>query len=197
MKTKDLDNETERQKLKAKASRSSSEKNTVLKICFAALMAAIITVFTAFVKFNTGINNGYLHFGDSMVYLAGCLLGPVGMLSSAIGGALADIIAGSAMWALPTAIIKALNCSVFVLASWLYKKKKPFRIVNAFTVTTTVISGLITIFGYLVAEGLMYSFPSAWTSVPFSCIQAAGSAVIFVVFGAALDKTKINKLLGR
>lgn len=197
MKTKDLDNETERQKPKAKASRSSSEKNTVLKICFAALMAAIITVFTAFVKFNTGINNGYLHFGDSMIYLAGCLLGPVGMLSSAIGGALADIIAGSAMWAIPTAIIKALNCSVFVLASWLYKKKKPFRIVNAFTVTTTVISGLITIFGYLVAEGLMYSFPSAWTSVPFSCIQAAGSAVIFVVFGAALDKTKINKLLGR
>lgn len=197
MKTKDLENQTERQKPKARASRSSSEKNTVLKICFAALMAAIITVFTAFVKFNTGINNGYLHFGDSMVYLAGCLLGPVGMLSSAIGGALADIIAGSAMWALPTAIIKALNCSVFVLASWLYKKKKPFRIVNAFTVTTTVISGLITIFGYLVAEGLMYSFPSAWTSVPFSCIQAAGSAVIFVVFGAALDKTKINKLLGR
>lgn len=197
MKTKDLDNETERQKPKAKASRSSSEKNTVLKICFAALMAAIITVFTAFVKFNTGINNGYLHFGDSMIYLAGCLLGPAGMLSSAIGGALADIIAGSAMWALPTAIIKALNCSVFVLASWLYKKKKPFRIVNAFTVITTVISGLITIFGYLVAEGLMYSFPSAWTSVPFSCIQAAGSAVIFVVFGAALDKTKINKLLGR
>lgn len=197
MKTKDLENQTERQKPKARASRSSSEKNTVLKICFAALMAAIITVFTAFVKFNTGINNGYLHFGDSMVYFAGCLLGPVGMLSSAIGGALADIIAGSAMWALPTAIIKALNCSVFVLASWLYKKKKPFRIVNAFTVTTTVISGLITIFGYLVAEGLMYSFPSAWTSVPFSCIQAAGSAVIFVVFGAALDKTKINKLLGR
>lgn len=197
MKTKDLDNETERQKPKAKASRSSSEKNTVLKICFAALMAAIITVFTAFVKFNTGINNGYLHFGDSMIYLAGCLLGPAGMLSSAIGGALADIIAGSAMWALPTAIIKALNCSVFVLASWLYKKKKPFRIVNAFTVITTVISGLITIFGYLVAEGLMYSFPSAWTSVPFSCIQAAGSAVIFVVFGAALDKTKINKILGR
>lgn len=197
MKTKDLENQTERQKPKARASRSSSEKNTVLKICFAALMAAIITVFTAFVKFNTGINNGYLHFGDSMVYLAGCLLGPVGMLSSAIGGALADIIAGSAMWAFPTAIIKALNCSVFVLALWLYKKKKPFRIVNAFTVTTTVISGLITIFGYLVAEGLMYSFPSAWTSVPFSCIQAAGSAVIFVVFGAALDKTKINKLLRR
>lgn len=197
MKTKDLEDQTERQKPKARASRSSSEKNTVLKICFAALMAAIITVFTAFVKFNTGINNGYLHFGDSMVYLAGCLLGPVGMLSSAIGGALADIIAGSAMWALPTAIIKALNCSVFVLASWLYKKKKPFRIVNAFTVITTVISGIITIFGYLVAEGLMYSFPSAWTSVPFSCIQAAGSAVIFVVFGAALDKTKINKLLGR
>ena len=40
----------------------------VVKICFTGLMAAIIAVFTAFVKMPTGINDGYLHFGDSMIY---------------------------------------------------------------------------------------------------------------------------------
>ncbi|MGN1419480.1 MAG: ECF transporter S component, partial [Acutalibacteraceae bacterium] len=167
----------------------------MFKICLTGLMAAIIAVFTAFIKFNTGINDGYLHFGDSMIYLAGCILGPFGIISSAIGGALADILAGSAVWAIPTAIIKSLNCIPFVVASHFYIKKKPFRIINLYTVPMVVLSGLITIFGYLLAEGLMYSFPTAWTSVPFSIIQAVGSAIIFILVGAALEAAKINKLL--
>lgn len=172
------------------------KNNKILKICLTGLMAAIIAVFTAFVKMPTGINEGYLHFGDSMVYLAGCLLGPVGMISAAIGGALADILAGAAIWAIPTAIIKSLNCVPFVIASHFYaKKKNKSKIVNAYTVPMVLVSGLITIFGYLLAEGLMYSFLSALTSVPFSIIQAVGSAVIFILLGCALDAVKIQKYI--
>lgn len=167
----------------------------IYKICLTGLMAAIIAVFTAFIKFNTGINDGYLHFGDSMIYLAGCILGPYGIISAAIGGALADILAGAAVWAIPTAIIKSLNCIPFVIASHYYVKKKPFRILNVYTALMTIPSALITIFCYLLASGLMYSFPSAWTEVPFSIIQATGSAIIFFVVGAALDAAKINKVL--
>lgn len=168
----------------------------VIKICLTGLMAAIIAVFTAFIKVPTGINDGYLHFGDSMIYLAACLLGPLGALSAAIGGALADILAGAAVWAIPTAIIKALNAIPFILMSSLYKKKKgKNKIINAYTVPMVVVSGLITIFGYLLAEGLMYSFPTAWTSVPFSIIQATGSAVVFIIFGLALDAVKIQKYI--
>jgi len=168
------------------------------KVCLAGLMAAIIALFTAFVKFNTGINNGYLHFGDAMIYLAGCVVGPFGIISASIGGAIADILAGSAMWAIPTAIIKALNCVPFVIASHLYQKKNGrLKIVNVYTVLMTVLSGLITVFGYLLAEGLMYTFQSAWTSVPFSIIQAVGSAVVFIILGVALDAAKIEKILKR
>ena len=60
-----------------------------------------------------------------------------------------------------------------------------------------VVSGLITIFGYLLAEGLMYSFPSALTSVPFNIVQAVGSAIVFIIVGLALDAVKINKYLKR
>lgn len=174
------------------------KQNKIFKICMTGLMAAIIAVFTAFVKFNTGINEGYLHFGDSMIYLAGCIIGPYGIISAAIGGALADIIAGAAIWAGPTAIIKALNCVPFVVATHMYTKKKgEFKIINLYTVLMTVVSALITIFGYLLAESLLYSFPSALTSVPFSVIQAVGSAIIFVLVGKALDVAKINKYIGR
>ena len=161
-------------------------KNTKLfKVCLTGLMAAIIALFTAFVKIPTGINDGYLHFGDSVIYIA-------------IGGALADVLAGAAVWALPTAIIKAFNCLPFVLATRYYIKKKGcFRIVNIYTVAMTVLSAFITVFGYLLAESLMYSFPTALTSVPFSIAQAVGSGIIFVLMGKALEKAKIERLIGR
>ena len=172
------------------------KKQSVKKITFTALFAALIAVMTAFIKMPTGINEGYLHFGDSMIYLAGCLLGPWAALAAAIGGALADILAGAAVWAPATAIIKALNAVPFIVASHFYfKKKGKQKIVNWYTVPMVIVSGLITIFGYLLAEGLMYSFPSAWTSVPFSIVQAVGSAIVFIVMGCSLDAVKIQKFM--
>lgn len=163
-------------------------------IVIAALFAAIIAVMTAFIKFNTGINNGYLHFGDSMIYIASCVLPlPYAMLAAAIGGGVADILAGAVVWAPFTAIIKALNAVPFALLYTLKATKSPYRLLNKTTSIMPVVSGLITIFGYLLAEGLLYTFPTAWTSVPFSIIQAIGSAIIYYIFAAALDKIKFKE----
>lgn len=168
----------------------------IYKICLTGLFAAITAVFTAFVKIPTGINSGYLHFGDAIVYLSGCFLGPFGMISSAIGGALADILAGAAVWALPTAIIKAFNSVPFILAMKAYTKKTgKFRVVNTYTLIMTAVSGLITVGCYFVAEGLMYSFPTALTSVPFSIIQSVGSGIIFALLGKALDAAKAERFM--
>lgn len=172
------------------------ENNNVKRITFTAVFAALIAVMTAFIKVPTGINEGYLHFGDSMIYLAGCLLGPYAAIAAAIGGALADTLAGAAVWAIPTAIIKACNSVPFIIATAIYvKHKNNHRIIHLSTILMTVLSGLITIFGYLLAEGLMYSFPSALTSVPFSVIQAVGSAIVFIIVGCALDAVKVQKFL--
>lgn len=174
----------------------SKNSKKVQQLCLTGLMAAIICVFTAFIKVNTGINNGYVHFGDSMIYLAGTLLGPWASLAAAIGGALADVLAGAPQWAPATAIIKALNAVPFFVMAGLYKKKHGTRkIISWYTIPMVVVSGAISVFGYLIAEGLMYSFPSAWASVPFTIIQAVGSALIFIVLGLALDAAKITKYI--
>lgn len=174
------------------------QNNKIFRLCLTGLMAAVIAIFTSFVKIPTGINNGYLHFGDSVIYLAGCLTGPFGIIASAIGGALADIMAGVAVWAIPTAVIKALNCVPFVVATSLYKKKKgKYKIINTYTVLMTVVSAFITVFGYLLAESILYSFPTALTSVPFSIVQGVGSAIIFILLGKALDAVKISRYTER
>lgn len=175
---------------------SIMKKDDVKTITLTAMFAALIAVMTAFIKVPTGINEGYIHFGDSVIYLAACLLGPYAAISAAIGGALADILAGAAVWALPTAIIKLCNSVPFIIATAVYvKRKNNHKIIHPSTIAMTLLSGLITIFGYLLAEGLMYSFASALTSVPFSIIQAVGSAIVFLLVGRALDAVNIQKYL--
>ena len=169
----------------------TAKNNKVKRVCITGLMAALVCVATAFIKMPTGINSGYLHFGDSMIYLAGCLLGPWASLAAAIGGALADVISGAPQWAPATAVIKALNAVPFILVC----RNTNHKIITKMTVPMTIVSGLITIGGYLLAEGIMYSFPTAITSVPFSCIQAVGSAIVFIIVGAVLDKIKIQKYI--
>ena len=154
----------------------------------AAVMAALIAVMTAFIKLYTGINNGYLHFGDAMIYLTACLLPrPYAMAAAAVGGGLADCLAGVPMWAIPTAIIKALNTLPFT-------SRGPSILCRRNGVMG-VGSGVITVLGYLAAESLLYSPAAAVLSVPFSLVQAGGSAVLFLLAAFAMDRMHLKPRL--
>lgn len=173
-----------------------NRKENTLNLVTASLFAALIMIFTAYVKVNTGINDGYLHFGDSMIYLASCFLPiPYALGAAALGGALADILAGAAVWAPATAVIKAFNALVFAL---IYQKRKnSFKLLTVPSAIAAALSGIITVFGYLLAESVMYGFAPACLSVPFSIIQAVGSAIIFYVTAFALDCAKFKKKIKR
>ncbi len=159
-----------------------------------ALFAALITVFTAYIKINTGINNGYIHFGDSLIYLCACLLPVTNVLiGAAVGGAFADLLAGAAVWAPFTAVIKALNALTVALIYRSKLNRNKSRILTPASASAGAASGIVTIAGYYIAEGILYSFPTALTSVPFSIVQAIGSSVIFIIIAAALDKAEFKK----
>ncbi len=92
-----------------------------------AMFAALITAATAFIKIPAPL--GYAHAGDSVIYLAACILpAPFGFIAASVGGALADLLSGYAVWAIPTAVIKALNVLPFFLArKYLQKKGRDTR----------------------------------------------------------------------
>ena len=151
----------------------------VKKLTFTALMAAMITIFTAYIcHIPVGQNGGYIHFGDSLIYIAACLLPwPYAMTAAAI-------------WAPATIIIKALISIPFT--------SKSDKIMTVRNVVSTIIAFAISATGYAIAEAFItYSFTKqAFTgliaiipvSVPGSCIQSGGSAIIFVILGLVLDK---------
>ena len=70
------------------------EKQTRIRIAaLTAMFASLIIVTTAYIKIPAPL--GYTHVGDSMIYLSAAILpGPFGFFAAAIGGAMADLLAG-------------------------------------------------------------------------------------------------------
>lgn len=161
-------------------------KKSLFKITNTAIFTTIILLSTMLVKFSTGLGEGYIHFGDSLIYLSACILPfPYCLVASALGGALADILGGFAIWALPTAIIKVLIALPFMLVC---KSHKTQKILTIKTASMTLVSGVITIIGYFVAECILYSSASATLSLIGNSIQAVSSGILFIIIAGALDK---------
>ncbi len=159
---------------------------SLFKITNTAIFTTIILLSTMLVKFSTGLGEGYIHFGDCFIYLSACVLPfPYCLVASAVGGALADILGGYAVWAIPTAIIKILIALPFMVAC---RKNKTPKILNVKMALMTIISGAISIIGYFVAECFLYSIESATLGVIGNTIQAVASGILFIIIAGALDK---------
>ena len=164
---------------------------SLFRITNTAIFTAIILLSTMLIKFSTGLGEGYIHFGDCFIYLSACILPfPYCLIAGALGGALADILGGYAVWAIPTAIIKMLIALPFAL---ICKKEKSNKILNKKTALMTIISGIITIFGYFVAECILYSVASATLSLIGNTIQAVASGILFYITATALDKINFKR----
>ena len=66
--------------------------DTVKRITATAVMAALTTLMTAYIfHIPVGVNGGYVHLGDTMIYLAAAFLPlPYACAAGAIGGGLAS-----------------------------------------------------------------------------------------------------------
>ena len=87
------------------------------------MLTALACVLTMVPQIPTG-TGGYVHFGDSIIYVASAFLGPIcGAVVGAVGHSLADILTGHIIFALPTFIIKGLMG--FAIGKLLYKNFLP------------------------------------------------------------------------
>lgn len=168
------------------------QKTKLFNLVLAALFAAIITVFTAWlfhIPIKVGSNTAYIHFGDAFLFLGASLLStPYACLAAAVGGGLADLFCGAAVWAPFTIFIKAMIAFCF--------SSKGEKIVSKRNSFALFMALLITVIGYYIAEALIYG---NWLAPAFSVlgnvIQIVGSAIIYVFVSIALEKIKIKSRL--
>ncbi len=163
----------------------------VLNLSLAAVFAALIFLATM-IHISIGINGGYIHVGDTLIYLCAAFLPtPYAVSAAAVGGALADIASGAPLWVLPTVLIKALSALCFT--------SKKDTVLCARNYTALFTGAVLCCGGYYIAEVLIYNcgFILPLASVPMNLIQTGASAVLFIAIGVIFDRMGLKNRLSK
>ncbi|MBE6657746.1 MAG: ECF transporter S component [Ruminococcaceae bacterium] len=148
------------------------------QLCLTAVFAALICAGTLIM---IPLPFGYFNLGDIFILCAAWSLGPVfGASAAAVGSALADILAGFAVYAPATFVIKgciALSAALlFPLFSALFKK------VLAAHICSAIIGESLMVLGYFVYESVFLGLGTgAAASIPGNTLQG-----VCGVIGASL-----------
>lgn len=142
-----------------------------------ALLTALACVLTIVPK--VPIGGGYVHFGDTVIYIAAIMLGPVpGAIVGAVGHSLADFFSGFAVFCIPTFIIKAVMG--FVIGKIVYKHTDAKHFILGALAAFVIVTA-----GYFIAEVPLLGYETALVSLISSPIQwamsMAASAVIIPI----------------
>jgi len=164
-------------------------KKKLQHLILTALFAALVMVFTAYIgRIPLPGTGGYIHFGDSLIFLAACLLPmPYAALAGALGAGLADLLSPLPAYAIPTVVIKA--CIALLFSA---KREKIFCPRNAFALLP---AAAVTMGGYYLAEGILFSWQAALMTLPFNLLQWASSAALFILLAFAMDKAGLKRRL--
>ncbi len=86
-----------------------TRKENTNKLIMTGLMMAVITVTTMMIAIPVPFTNGYIHLGDSMIFLSVLILGwRHGAVAAGVGSAMADMFLGYVHWVPWTFAIKGL-----------------------------------------------------------------------------------------
>jgi uncharacterized membrane protein len=162
---------------------------TIKRLCETALFTAL--VFLGVFIFKFPILFGYIHLGDSMIFLAVLMIGGKrAAFAGGVGAALADLVSGYAIWIVPTLICKAL----LALCMGLIIEKQIFRLVGkpAWFVGGTI-GGIIQSIGYMLASYILYGKSAVIVAIPSLAFQTSAGIVIAFIIAAALQRTMLRK----
>lgn len=145
------------------------------KLVLSGVFAAIICVTTMFPHFPIGIQGGYIHIGDTFIYLAASILPAVyAVPAAAIGSAMADLILGAPVYMPATFIIKALMALCFT--------NRGEHMLSRRNITAIFAAGAICVAGYYLAEVIMSgSFVSPIAAALLNIIQPTASGLLYVL----------------
>ncbi len=153
------------------------DKATTFYVVLIALFSALVCVLTIFVQIPWG--KGYINFGDTLIFLAASLLGPVGgMIAGAIGSSLADLLPGFATYAPFTFVVKGgegFLCGI--LYTYVFRKQRPM-LRRLFSM---LIAGAWMIIGYFLTDLMLYGWEASLFNFVSGPIQAGASLVVALI----------------
>lgn len=152
------------------------------------LMIALVCMATMVIQIPIPMTEGYVNIGDSIIFVASILFGPIsGMIAGGFGSALADILTGYSHWALFTLLIKGFEGYIVGIIV----RKNTNLIKN---ILATSLGVIIMVSGYLLAGTFLQgSFIVALGSVSSNMIQGIVSIIIGIPIASYLLTVKYVK----
>ena len=169
-----------------------NNRTGVNQMVMAGLLAAMVVVGTMLIQVPTP-TKGYIHIGDSMVYLCGIILSPgYGSMAAGLGSALADLLSGYAIYAPATFLIKGADALIagIIFRSLTRNTTSSSRKLIALAIAILA-GGTVMVGGYFAYETLLYGIKTAMIGIPANITQAVGGGVIVAPILVAIDRIKV------
>jgi len=143
---------------------------TPLKLALAAVFAALVCVATLALVISIPATSGYFNLGETVIYIAALLFGPLVGAVAGGGAAIADMIVAP-QFALGTLIIKGFEGGIVGFLNKKLQQRTSNRSLS--TTVAVIIGGLEMVAGYFIYEQLVlgYPFAAALVEVPFNIVQ--------------------------
>lgn len=166
-----------------------NETDRVKNLCETAMFVAIVFIGVFLIKIPGPF--GYTHIGDSMIFLSVLMLGGKrGAIAGGIGAALADIVSGYTIWAVPTLICKAMMAALMgaMIKHHVFGLKgRKLWIVSA------AAGGILQGIGYFIFWYFLFGKAAAIAAVSGLAFQAVSGIIIAFVISEALQKTALKR----
>lgn len=175
-----------------------SNENKTHKLVLTALMACLSIVAILMFRIPIPGDQGFIHLGDSIIFLTVLILGTrYAVPAAAIGHSMANLLVGATIWAPWTFVIKgtmALIAGVFITHMLRNGENySPFK-KTMIKVTGMMLGGIFMIAGYYVAGGIMFrNWIVALVGIPWNIAQLMLGIVVALALSAALYKTPARK----
>ena len=170
-------------------------KKTSVTVLTAMMMCIIMVAIFVF-RIPIPFTQGYVNLSDGIIFIAIFILDKRHSVAAAsLGCMMGDVLGGFAMWAPWTFFIKGMMALITVLMIEAFASKnlspKAKLAANIFSMTC---GGLFMVFGYFVAEKVMYgTWAVAALGIPWNIGQFAVGIILALIITSALNKVGIGK----
>jgi uncharacterized membrane protein len=162
--------------------KNDSVVSPALRIASVAVLAAVTTVFTIFIRIPSPAR-GYFNLGDVAVAFTAFIFGPVSaLIAGGVGTALADLIGSYVQWAPISLVVHGLEGLVIGLIARVRPESAPVCILAG-------VAGIIVMTaGYFAGGLLLTGLGPSLAEAPGNVVQAAAGIVLGLPLSIAVAR---------